>query len=151
MRRVVCAGVAVTMCTTVFAVCTRTPRPVAASIKPCGGEGRGRYGGPGPVPVTGLLTLQCMTVKELILEAYSSREPAPAMRPSVEGGPAWIRSDRYTITATAEGKPVLARVRGAMLRRLLEDRFDLRVHHEKRELAPAGALVIDAVERPSGH
>jgi hypothetical protein len=38
-----------------------------------------------------------------------------------------------------------------MLRRLLEDRFDLRVHHEKRELAPAGVLVIDAVERPSRH
>jgi uncharacterized protein (TIGR03435 family) len=151
MRRAVCAGVAIALCTTVLAVCARTPRPVAASITPCGGEGRGRYGGPGPVPVAGVLTLQCVTVKELILEAYSSRDPSPAMRPHVEGGPAWIRSDRYTITATAEGKPVLGRVRGAMLRRLLEDRFDLRVHHETRELAPSRILVIDAVSRPSGH
>jgi uncharacterized protein (TIGR03435 family) len=149
MRRVVCAGIAVAMCTTVLAVCARAPRPAAASITPCGGEGRGRYGGPGAVPVAGELTLQCMTVKELILEAYSTREPAPTVRPSVEGGPAWIRSDRYTITAFAEGKP--ARVRSAMLRRLLEYHFDVRVHHEKRESAQADVLVVDAVERPSGH
>jgi uncharacterized protein (TIGR03435 family) len=88
-----------------------------------------------------------MTVKEMVLEAYSTR--APVMRPRVEGGPAWIRSDRYTITAAAEGKPALAQTRGVMLRRLLEDRFGLRVHLENGDPGPADVLVIDAVERPS--
>jgi uncharacterized protein (TIGR03435 family) len=87
----------------------------------------------------------------MILEAYFTEKAAPTTRPRVEGGPAWIRSDRYTITAAAEGRPALARVRGAILRRLLEDRFDLRMHHEKRHLASADVLVIDAVERPSGY
>lgn len=149
MRRVVCAGIVVSLCTTVLAVCARTPRPASASIKPCGGEGRGRYGGPGPLPVAGLLTLQCMTVIEMIVEAYSIGELASGMRPGVEGGPAWVTSDRYTITANADGKPSLALVRGAMLRTLLEDRFHLRVHPEKRGTNNTDVLVIDAVERPS--
>jgi uncharacterized protein (TIGR03435 family) len=73
------------------------------------------------------------------------------------GGPAWIKSDRFDIVAKAEGSPTLdtnkpgpavtysdrtavERIR-MMLRRFLNERFKLRMHHEMREL-PIYHLVI---------
>jgi uncharacterized protein (TIGR03435 family) len=66
------------------------------------------------------------------------------------GGPAWIKSDRFDIVAKAEGSPSLdtnkpgatatdtdrnavERIR-MMLRRFLAERFNVRMHHEVREL-----------------
>jgi uncharacterized protein (TIGR03435 family) len=61
----------------------------------------------------------------------------------VRGGPDWVRSDRYTIEATvANGVQVDAEtLRGAMLQRLLERRFQLKAHVES-EGAPAFALTV---------
>lgn len=73
------------------------------------------------------------------------------------GGPAWVKSDRFDIVAKAEGSPTLdtnkpgttatdtdrtavERIR-VMLRRLLAERFTLRVHNEMREL-PTYELVL---------
>lgn len=62
-------------------------------------------------------------------------------------GPEWIRRERFDIEAKAEGEiPPLRRFAPSdelalMLRRLLEDRFNLRVHMESREL-PVYALVV---------
>jgi uncharacterized protein (TIGR03435 family) len=59
----------------------------------------------------------------------------------VIGGPPWMASDRYDVVGRplAEGVPNERQLR-AMIRSLLEDRFKLVVHREKREL-PAYALV----------
>ena len=51
----------------------------------------------------------------------------------VVGGPDWLRSARFDITAKAEdGTPVSAM--GPMLEALLADRFQLRTHRDTREL-----------------
>ena len=59
----------------------------------------------------------------------------------VIGGPSWMASDRYDVVGRpqAEGLPSERQLR-ALIRSLLEDRFKLVVHREKREL-PAYALV----------
>ena len=58
----------------------------------------------------------------------------------VSGGPDWINSDRFDITARAEGNPSLPSKR-SMLRRLLAERFKLSTHTEVREL-PIYALTL---------
>jgi uncharacterized protein (TIGR03435 family) len=54
---------------------------------------------------------------------------------AIEGGPAWIDSDRYTIDAKAEGTESVAMMRGPMMQGLLEDRFKLKMHRETKETA----------------
>jgi uncharacterized protein (TIGR03435 family) len=49
------------------------------------------------------------------------------------GGPAWLDSDFYDITATAEGAPSVPLMLGPMMQVLLEDRFHLKVHREAKE------------------
>ena len=60
----------------------------------------------------------------------------------VVGGPPWMESDKFDVTGRpqAEGTPNVNQLRG-MIRALLEDRFKLTVHREKREL-PAYALTV---------
>jgi uncharacterized protein (TIGR03435 family) len=53
----------------------------------------------------------------------------------IEGAPGWIESERYRINAKAEGPASLGMMRGPMLQALLEDRFQVKVHRETRELA----------------
>jgi len=52
----------------------------------------------------------------------------------ISGGPDWINSDRWTIQAKAERRGTSDELHDA-LARLLEDRFQLKVRHEKREMA----------------
>ncbi|HTX36916.1 MAG TPA: TIGR03435 family protein, partial [Bryobacteraceae bacterium] len=52
----------------------------------------------------------------------------------VEGGPGWVGSERYTINAKAEGQPDQATMKGPMLQAVLEDRFQLKIHRETREI-----------------
>jgi uncharacterized protein (TIGR03435 family) len=61
----------------------------------------------------------------------------------ISGGPAWLESDRFNIVANApgEGTPSSDQVQ-QILRTLLADRFQLKVHLEMRE-APVYALVVD--------
>jgi bla regulator protein BlaR1 len=56
------------------------------------------------------------------------------------GGPGWIESDRFDITAKAEGNPGREQLQ-LMLRCLLADRFKLVVHKQTRDSA-AYALVL---------
>jgi len=49
------------------------------------------------------------------------------------GGPGWINSAHYDLEAKAEGSPAAAQLR-LMMQTLLEDRFQLKVHRETREL-----------------
>jgi uncharacterized protein (TIGR03435 family) len=68
-----------------------------------------------------------------IEEAYAPRTLLSSV--SIDGGPAWINSDGYTIEAKADGAQGQAQMTGPMLQALLEARFKLRIHRESREVA----------------
>lgn len=61
----------------------------------------------------------------------------------ISGGPVWLDTDRFNIVANApgEGSPTGEQVR-QMLQTLLAERFQLKVHREKKE-RPVYALVVD--------
>ena len=59
----------------------------------------------------------------------------------ISGGPGWIDTERFDIIATSEQNPPVAQVTGPMLQHLLEDRFSLKVHREKKEL-PVFVLTV---------
>jgi uncharacterized protein (TIGR03435 family) len=100
-----------------------------ASIKLCGAldGGRGASGGAGESPDR--LLLNCLTVAELIRQAYITGAPA-----AIAGGPSWINTERYRIDAKAEAPQSRKTLSGPMLQALLEDRFQLRTHRESREV-----------------
>jgi uncharacterized protein (TIGR03435 family) len=53
----------------------------------------------------------------------------------LEGTPNWANSASYTIDARAEGPQTGAMMRGPMMQALLEDRFQVKVHRETREIS----------------
>jgi uncharacterized protein (TIGR03435 family) len=127
-----------------------TPKFEAVSIRLCdggaaGGTGKsGRGGGGGPAGSPDRLTLGCAPVRSFIRTAYVDFADGhfnPMRRIPVEGGPGWIDSERYQITAKAEGTPGQSMMRGPMLAAVLEERFQLKVRRESREV-PAYALTV---------
>src|SRR5579863_8985348 len=66
-------------------------------------------------------------VKLLVVNAYGMQ------RSQIDGGPGWLNNDHYEIDAQAEGNSSRAELM-VMLQGLLEDRFQLKVHREKREI-----------------
>jgi uncharacterized protein (TIGR03435 family) len=111
-----------------------------ASIKrstACAQSGRGSGESVSSDP--GRLDLRCYTAMELIRMAYvqyadgKPRSPGGRQTP-VSGGPGWIDSDRYDISATAESPQSPETMRGPMLQALLEDRFRVKVHHAAKEV-----------------
>ena len=87
--------------------------------------------------VGGNFTATGVTLKMLIMRAYRLHSF------QVSGGPDWVNNERWDIRAKAEG--VEGRIPSdqfeEMLRVLLEDRFQLMVHRETREM-PAYALLL---------
>jgi uncharacterized protein (TIGR03435 family) len=119
-----------------------TPKWEAVSVRPCqSGNPASRKASAGPDP--GRLIANCSTVIELIQQAYeffaNGRMKLLSHLPPIERGPAWVNTDRYQITAKAEGTPRYEVMSGPMLQQLLEDRFKLRLHREAREI-PVYAL-----------
>lgn len=111
-----------------------------ASVKPCAPDaslGAGRH-----IEVSrNRVYLECYTVESLIEGAYAYNGKF-TLRPSglgraVRGVPDWIRSDRYTIEATAASEVAT----GPMLRALLEERFALRTHRVSEQI-PMYALTV---------
>ena len=88
---------------------------------------------------------QGTNVYVLALIAAAFGEGRPLLPAQIDGGPDWVRSDRFEIIArtTTPGEDVanLYRQLPALLRSLLEDRFRLETHWETRQL-PAYALVL---------
>jgi uncharacterized protein (TIGR03435 family) len=84
--------------------------------------------------------MNCVTVHSLIGGAFvdfanGQRHGFSGLdRLPIEGGPAWIRSKRYTINAKAEGNASPEMMRGPMMQTLLEERFMLKTHREIREI-----------------
>jgi len=101
----------------------------------------------------GTLTLNCSTVAGLIHTAYvilaTGREldqGSPLHYNNavpMSGGPPWIYTDHYQITAKAQGTPSQEMMRGPMMQTLLEDRFQLKIRRETREV-PAYVLTVAA-------
>ncbi|HKE23488.1 MAG TPA: TIGR03435 family protein [Bryobacteraceae bacterium] len=142
----------------IFAQSQARPTFEVASIKACKpgeivpgvqariGNGKNSSGNAANSPVT--LTLECRPVSHLIEMAYiryadgRPNTTAP-LKANIDGGPAWIDSDtyRYAVTAKAEVGTSQAVMRGPMLQMLLEDRFNLKLHHETRP-GPAFGLTV---------
>ena len=105
-----------------------------ASIKPnldCPGDHQDEQFSPGRVSVT------CITLRNLIQAAYGTFANGPNSIPKrlrLFGAPDWMGSSRYTITAKAQGEAPMDQMFGPMLQVLLEDRFQLKVHRDTREL-----------------
>jgi uncharacterized protein (TIGR03435 family) len=117
------------------------------SIKPCVSEpptspGQRSSQGGFPVASPGRFTFECGTVERLISTAYvqnGERLMNQAARIGdiewLKSVPAWVRSEKYTIEAKAEGAPDRTVMLGPMLRALLEDRFKLKLHRAADEAA----------------
>ncbi|MGB7220704.1 MAG: TIGR03435 family protein [Vicinamibacterales bacterium] len=123
------------------------PQFEVASVKPCGDDlpAGGRGGGGSFAP--GRMTLNCQVVKGLIQAAYllhvdsAVAHPELVLSTPIEGGPAWITSERYTINAKADEGTSIGMMQGPMMQALLEDRFTLQIHRETREV-PVFALTV---------
>lgn len=130
---------------------TRTivpPKFEVASIKLCKDELPPGVIGAGGSSSPERLSINCRTLKSLIQQAYDvyasgKSDPVSPMIPRlpIEGGPAWIDSDRYSIDAKADGTQSPAMMRGPMTQALLEDRFQLKIRRETREV-PVYALTV---------
>jgi uncharacterized protein (TIGR03435 family) len=92
------------------------------------------YSGSGWDSSTGRITVQNMTLRQLVMFAYEIQWY------QVAGGPKWLDDDGFTVVARLEGPGGDPELRLAM-QPLLADRFQLAVHKEKREM-PAYALAV---------
>jgi uncharacterized protein (TIGR03435 family) len=90
----------------------------------------------------GLLVVVNNPVRTLVRSAYSLQNY------QILGGPEWMNSDRYDVTARAAGNASEDQLR-LMLRRLLSERFRLVTRSETREI-PIYALVIAGPDRTVG-
>ena len=122
-----------------------------AAIHPCsrntpepGLREMGGLGETGPSP--NLVIKKCVTVMSLLKDAYiifanGQQRSFAVQAPPIEGAPAWLSSDRYTIEAKADGTPGQPMMLGPMMQSLLADRFHLKLHRETRS-GPAYELTV---------
>ena len=76
-----------------------------------------------------------MTLKQAIaqaydVQAYGSRE----LQNRIVGGPGWLDSERYDIAARAD-RPLPRAAMIPLAQRLLEERFQLKIHRETKEIS----------------
>jgi uncharacterized protein (TIGR03435 family) len=106
-----------------FEVASITPCPPGTPEPPLEHTGMAEFTSPG-----GRFRASATTLKFLVEWAYG-------IQPSQHsGGPSWIGTDRYDITAKAEGNATDAQIK-LMVQTLLADRFKLKLHHESKELS----------------
>jgi uncharacterized protein (TIGR03435 family) len=127
---------------TIMVVTAQTPMSFqAVSVKPNhSGEQNARISGqPG-----GQMTATNVPLRSLISAAYQ----VPDFQ--IVGGPSWVDSDRFDVTAKAAGDPNPQQFQ-LMLQSALAQRFKLRVHREIAEV-PVYALVLAASDgKPGPH
>ncbi len=123
--------------TAAFAQQAPSPRPVfeVASIRPADPNGRGQF----QLLPGGTVIMRSVTLRLLIQQSYDVRDF------QISGGPAWMGSERYDITAKPgtvgdQRASSLDQMR-LRLQALLADRFQLKLHRETKEL-PVFALVV---------
>jgi uncharacterized protein (TIGR03435 family) len=114
-----------------LAVCllAQTPEFDAASVKPSKAVGTRSS----LKSDAGRITYTNVTLRDCLMAAYDAKDYQIS-------GPAWLTTERYDIIATASGAASDDDMK-RMLQKLLNDRFQMTVHREKREL-PVYALVV---------
>jgi uncharacterized protein (TIGR03435 family) len=111
-----------------------------ATVKTCDPNAAAPNAGMTP----GRMNLPCLPLKALISIAYGEVLGGGALgrRPiDVVGGPGWLATEFFAVTAKAEGAATTKEMIGPMLRSLLEERFLVRAHKESKEV-PDYALVV---------
>jgi uncharacterized protein (TIGR03435 family) len=75
------------------------------------------------------------TLSTLTYWAYRSSDGKPLLRSQIVGLPAWAEADRFDVQAKPEGesRDVPLEEMQSMVRGMLEDRFQLKMHRETRE------------------
>jgi uncharacterized protein (TIGR03435 family) len=106
----------------------------AASIKPSAPMAMGMVKMGMEMLPGGRVSMSGVTAKILIQQAYGVRDF------QIVGGPSWLGSERYDITAKPQGAATPEQVK-VMIQALLADRFKLQFHRETKEL-PTYALVV---------
>jgi len=106
----------------------------AASIKPSAPAPMGEMRIGIQMLPGGRISMNGVTVNILIQRCYGVRDF------QIIGGPGWLRTERYDITAKPEGAATPDQVK-LMTQALLADRFKLQFHRETKEL-PTYALVV---------
>ncbi len=120
------AAVALISCSLCLA---QSPQFEVAVIKPNVSGGGNMFFRPTP----GRFNAENMQLKELIMVAYGVKGF------QIQGGPAWIESARFDITAKAENNAAMPQML-PMLQSLLEDHFKLSIRREQKDL-PVYVLV----------
>jgi uncharacterized protein (TIGR03435 family) len=121
------------------------PQFEVASVKP----NNGCENQPGPrvrnfSPSPGRLEMPCVTLQSLIQAAFGTFGDGVGINPQplpMEGGPSWMRSEYYSVSAKAAGPERTEMLAGPMLQGLLGERFQLKTHRENRE-TPVYALTV---------
>jgi bla regulator protein blaR1 len=125
------------------------PQLEVATIKPSQSR---EAGGSLKVNPSGLVNLMNFPVMVLIQFSYN------VPRRQISGGPSWLESERFDIVGKPdmEGAPSMSQLR-AMLLKLLADRFQLSLHHEKKQLSvyaltlgKGGPKLTENTDNPNG-
>jgi uncharacterized protein (TIGR03435 family) len=84
-----------------------------------------------------------MSIRTMIRMAYGdfTGERLNARTPEVVGGPSWLDTEMYALSAKTEGAQSAEVMMGPMMQSLLEERLQLKVHTEQRE-TPSYSLVV---------
>ena len=141
MSRIAATIFVATICAPILTAQQPTPKFEVASVKPT----ESRKIGPNIVPRAwpgGRFGADHATVDLLIWFAYGVRTDL------IVGGPDWVRQDLFEISAKAEDDAPAAEIK-LMVRSLLEERFKLVMHMERRAMQVL-ALVRARPDGPLG-
>jgi uncharacterized protein (TIGR03435 family) len=120
------------------------PQFEVASLKPNNGcENMARKAG-SLSPSPGRLEMPCVTLRGMLQAAWGTFGDGVTINPQplhVEGGPSWMQSEYYELTAKADGPAHTEMLAGPMLQSLIEERFRLKSHWEMRE-TPVYAMTV---------
>jgi len=118
-----------------FAAAFGQPAPVfeVVSIKPSAPGGRG--GIIRPMPGNQTYMANNMPLQAMMTVAYS------VSNRQISGGPDWVATEPFDMTAKADRRCATEELH-VLLQKLLEERFQLKLRHEQREM-PVWDLVVD--------
>lgn len=128
------SGLLTVGCCLIWGQTTTTPSFDVASVKPVTSASGDREPIDFRVQPGGRLIITNLRFNVIIREAFGVKGY------QIAGGPAWMDTDRFDITAKAEGDPTRKQMM-TMLQALLADRFHLMVHRETKE-ANVYSLVV---------
>jgi uncharacterized protein (TIGR03435 family) len=88
--------------------------------------------------------MPCVTLAGLLRTAFGTFGDGVTINPQplhMDGGPSWMQSEYFSLSAKADGPARTEMLAGPMLQALLEERFRLKSHRELREM-PVYAMTV---------